>query len=154
MSTTPERTKILVPIDFSQTARLALDWALEYAQKTPSELHVVHVIEVAARDLIPGQEKNVEQEMAKARTAVSRELEKWAPDAEARARIGTVVNHIAFGHAASEILLVAERVGATLIVIGTHGRTGIARFLVGSVAEKVVRHADCPVVCVKPTKTG
>jgi nucleotide-binding universal stress UspA family protein len=52
-------------------------------------------------------------------------------------------------HPAAEILRVAKRIGADLIVLGTHGRTGLSRLLMGSVAEQVVRRAGCPVVTVK-----
>jgi nucleotide-binding universal stress UspA family protein len=56
---------------------------------------------------------------------------------------------VSFGHAASEIVAIAGQIDADLIVLTTHGHSGITRFLLGSTAEQVVRHAKCPVVSVR-----
>lgn len=69
-----------------------------------------------------------------------------------RSEIGKLFQHVARGNPAKEILAVAEKLGAELIVLGTHGRSGLSGWIIGSVAEKVVRHAHCPVVCVKPVR--
>ncbi|MEZ4390622.1 MAG: universal stress protein [Polyangiales bacterium] len=58
-------------------------------------------------------------------------------------------SRVVFGHPAATILEVATREGADMIVMGTHGRTGLARAMMGSVAEEIVRHADVPVVTVR-----
>jgi len=58
------------------------------------------------------------------------------------------------GEAAAEIVRVAKEKGADLIVLSSHGRTGLGRILFGSTAEAVVRHASCPVLVVKPAKAG
>ena len=75
-----------------------------------------------------------------------------AADAESRKSVGTMKRHVAVGRANHEIVGLANRLGSDLIVMGTHGRTGIRRAVIGSVAEYVVRHAPCTVVCVKPTE--
>jgi nucleotide-binding universal stress UspA family protein len=82
------------------------------------------------------------------------ELERMVPDVKERSKVGRLYRHVARGRPASEILAVADKIDAEMIVMGTHGRTGLAGLLIGSVAEKIVRHADCPVVCVKPGRAG
>jgi nucleotide-binding universal stress UspA family protein len=60
--------------------------------------------------------------------------------------------HVVTGYAAEEIFGVADKEGADMIIMGTHGRKGIDRILFGSVAEKVVKGAKCPVMTIRPTK--
>ncbi len=146
-----EKLKVLCPIDFSETSRRALAWAYDYATRAPCEIHLLHVVEDHLRDLLPedGRER-FENELFLAVKTAEAELERMVPDKNERDIIGPIHHHVARGRPASEILGVANKIGAELIVMGTHGRSGLSHFLIGSVAEKVVRHARCPVVCVKP----
>jgi nucleotide-binding universal stress UspA family protein len=147
-----DRLTLLVPVDFSETSRRALAWAFDYAARAPCDVHLLHVIEDHFFDLLEGREiQGVAAELARISADAAAELERMVPDAEERERIGRIQRHVARGHAAPEILRLAEKLGADLIVMGTHGRSGIAKLLVGSVAEKIVRRAACTVVCVKPT---
>lgn len=84
-----------------------------------------------------------------ARTARD-ELERAIPDTEARNAIPELHKALAWGKPADQIVHAARKLGADLIVMGTHGRTGWRRAALGSVAEAVVRHAPCTVTCVKP----
>lgn len=146
-----DRLKVLVPVDFSETSRRALAWAFDYATRAPCDVHILHVVEDHVSDLVTHHRR---EQIAAELDAISREakeeLERMAPETALRERIGRIHRHISRGRAAHEILRVANDLHAETIVIGTHGRSGLAGLLIGSVAEKVVRHAHCPVVCVKP----
>lgn len=134
---------VLVPIDFSEPGKQALRWAYDYAQLRPCELHLFHVIEEARYEAIHEEMRGIEAE-------AQRQLKEMAPDAAARDRIGKIVQHVGDGKPPQAIVALAEKLGAHLIVMGTHGRTGVRRAVLGSVAEHVVRHAPCTVVTVKP----
>jgi nucleotide-binding universal stress UspA family protein len=145
----PGRRVLVVPMDFSPTSRHALAWALEYAAAAPSEIHTLHVIDRRwTRSDLDADMTALRGELGDVHAAASAELAALFDD-DARARIGTLHEHIATGSPVDEILSLARQVGAALIVIGSHGLGAVERFLVGSVAEKVVRGATCPVVVVK-----
>jgi universal stress protein A len=151
----PEALKVLVPIDFSETSRRALAWAVDYALRAPCELHLIHVVEDHLSDILKGSAaERISNEMWVVTKQAEEELERMAPGVDERAQVGAVYRHITRGRPAVEILAFAERLGADMVVMGTHGRTGLAGLLVGSVAEKIVRHAGCPVVCVKPLRAA
>jgi len=80
---------------------------------------------------------------------IARSLAEWRGEAE-RAGAPRVSTHTAMGTPYAEILRFAEKQECDLLVMGTHGRTALARVFIGSVAEKVVRHATCPVLTVRP----
>jgi nucleotide-binding universal stress UspA family protein len=151
MTTTNEKLLVLVPVDFSETSRRALAWAFDYATRAPCELHLLHVIDDqwfdVLRERLPDR---ASQEIWAVDKEVKEELERMVPSAESREEIGRIYHHVSRGRPAAEILRIAEKLEAEMIVMGTHGRSGLAHLLIGSVAEKIVRHANCPVVCVKP----
>jgi nucleotide-binding universal stress UspA family protein len=136
-------TKILLATDGSEEATLAASTAAELAKGTDSELHVVHVGSfvptfLAATEAEPGQS--------------AREARKTLDDevGSIQAADGTVVQaHLRFGGAPEEVVVLAEDLGAGLIVVGSRGRGGIRRALMGSVSERVVRHAHCPVMIIR-----
>jgi nucleotide-binding universal stress UspA family protein len=136
---------ILVPMDFSEHSRAALRYARELAATYEARLEVVHVIEeevmpvVYGLDAVAPPTEQVHKQAAQAlRTLITEE-------------IGTeqVATTVTIGHPAAEVLTYATAHEVDLIVIATHGRTGLKHFLMGSVAEKVVRMAPCPVFTVK-----
>jgi len=142
MDTEAQQT-ILVATDFSAGSDLALDRAIELAKNTGARLAIVHAIEPA-----------LDFPMAATYTEVgggfyaSVDLALAARAAKA-AKAGVVcTTKILEGTVATEIAAWAREIGATMIVQGTHGRTGLAHVLLGSVAEKVVRQATCPVLTV------
>jgi nucleotide-binding universal stress UspA family protein len=143
--------QILVPTDFSEPSRAALDYAAEFARPFDASVDVLHVWEAPifippAGILAAGVVGMTELEIFRksAEDAVSRFV------AEARAR-GVVVraSFAELGPPAHTITEFARQREYDLIVIGTHGRTGLAHVWIGSVAERVVRHAGCPVLAVR-----
>lgn len=115
----------MVATDFSPASEPALRVALEYARRLGARLHIVHVRWPGAD---PGPDERLEALGLSAGVPVATAVLAGAP--------------------ASQIVDYARRHRATLVVIGTHGRTGISRALIGSVAERVVRTAPCPVLVV------
>jgi nucleotide-binding universal stress UspA family protein len=140
---------ILVPTDFSPFSCEAFAWASLLAEKFVSKIVVLHVLgETAAEAMIsvPGNpwESVLEREDKQMVESFSACL---AADIDNSIDIETTV---AVGPAHSKIVEVAGERDASMIVMATHGRTGLPHVLMGSVAEKVVRLAPCPVLSVKP----
>jgi nucleotide-binding universal stress UspA family protein len=153
--------KLLVPYDFSPCAERALATAVELAQLHGSELALVHVSELPANlslDALvtPGDAPGPLRVDEYVTRGARQRLETIAKPLK---RAGLALNTLAvIGDVAEQILTVAEAVSADALVIGTHGRKGLPHFLLGSVAEKVIRGASVPVVCVRtpgrePTRT-
>ena len=142
---------ILVPTDFSECAGHALAPAASLARLMKARLICLHVVEpvVPTVGFTPVVEPLPVADISeRLEDSATRELPKFARHEEC---IGLDVEDvIAHGEAASEIVRVAKERGVDLIVISSHGRTGLGRILFGSTAESVVRHAPCPVLVVKP----
>ena len=142
-------SKILVPIDFSDYTDEILHAAVQLAQKFGSTLHLLHVIPnmdyftpyesfLPAESLINAQ-RDIEREVDKDMDAITK-------------KIGDVpvVRAVRAGVAFAEIVDYVRKEGIDLVVMGTHGRGGIEHILLGSVAEKVIRRAPCPVMTIRP----
>jgi universal stress protein A len=144
--------RILVPVDFSAGAALALDYAVEFAAAAGASLHLLHVAEIstAADGLASADFPAVERRLCE---TAERELARLVRERVAGRAPATVEVRPGwpFGgkrpHA--EIVEAARKLDADLIVIGTHGRTGFDHLIIGSTAERVVRHAQCPVLTVR-----
>ncbi|MCA1593512.1 MAG: universal stress protein [Acidobacteria bacterium] len=144
---------ILLPTDFSECAGHAVPFAADLARLLGARIICLHAVEpiapavgltAVAEPLPTADIGGLLEESAE------RELPKIAERKEcAGLDVEDVVTH---GEAASEIVRVARERGADLIVVSSHGRTGLGRILFGSTAESVVRHAHCPVLVVKPTE--
>ena len=141
--------RILVPTDFSDNSRAALDHAVGLAEKFGSELVLLHVVQDLALILpdavmpTPVVNPDLGQLVDSAKTGLAnliaaRDLARLNPRSEVR-----------IGVPAAEIDDAAKELGADLICVSTHGRTGLAHFLLGSVAERIVRHSPCPVLIVR-----
>jgi nucleotide-binding universal stress UspA family protein len=134
---------ILAAIDYSETSLLVVQQAVEIARpKGAGELHFLHVSLSSPQNDEQGRE---------ARQA---ELQEWL-DARLQGADGVpdtvrVFAHAASGDPASVILEMASDLLADMVVVGTHGRTGMERLLMGSVAQSVVRKCGCPVLVVRP----
>ena len=152
MSALEDRLVVLVAIDYSATSGRAMAWAIDYAQRAPCELHLVHVLDRSLHvgDLSPNS-RDMQAEIDGITVAARNELAAMVRSDEAASSIGPIKRHVAIGRPSHEIVALASRLQCDLVVVGTHGRTGIRRAVIGSVAEYVVRHAPCTVVCVKPT---
>jgi len=139
-------TKILLATDGSREAELAGQTAADLAQKTDSELHVVHVL---ASPLATHDPSSFEPEVwARLEQREQTTLEDVVGKIEAYG--GKVDDsHHAIGRPEAEIVALAEEIGAGLIVMGARGIGGIRRALTGSVSDSVFRHAHCPVLVVR-----
>src|SRR5512135_2136276 len=137
----PIRT-ILHPTDFSDRSEAALHVAHCLAREHGARLVLLHV---APEEVVGGGLPVVPVDPRFYRDSLN-EVRSRAEGPDLKFPVATLLRH---GDAAEEILDEAERLGCDLIVMGTHGRTGFARFLMGSVAEAVLRKAPCPVLTVK-----
>jgi nucleotide-binding universal stress UspA family protein len=146
---------VLVPIDFSPSARAALEYGTFLAGTFGADLEVLHVWEPPGYvgpdtlALLPVAKDHPGWEQT--RTDVTREVQHFLGKSQARPRQLTV--RVEAGEPSDVILQTAKADGVDLIVMGTHGRTGLSRLLVGSVAEAVLRRSACPVLTVRvPTR--
>jgi len=148
--------RILVPIDFSDHSLFALSYADAFAKEFKAELVLAHVVErtpyeiYAAQGVLPDvpmyplvNNQLVDPEYLKAET--KKQLDKLA----AEKRGGPSSVEVRDGHPVEELLKVAEDHKCDLIVICTHGRTGISHLVMGSVAEKIVRLSPIPVLSIR-----
>ena len=131
--------RILLATDFSPGSQRARAYAGMLARRLGAELLVAHVSEPLA--IVPGSDLAAE-ELAQTEREIDHVVAELARE-QVAAR-GVVVP----GEPAGEIVALAERERADLIVLGTHGRSGLAHVLLGSVAESVLRRAHCPVLAV------
>ena len=140
---------ILVPIDFSEASRKAMAYADSFGKQFNSELLLFHaapiiypVIAAAAPIYsVPEYDETLVLEEA------TKQLSKWQHDLSPNLSSKVMARQGASAYA--QIVSFASEQNVDLIVIGTHGRSGAARWLIGSTAEKVVRHAPCPVLVVR-----
>lgn len=138
--------KILVPIDFTETSDKALDFAIELAQKFNAPITVMHAYEIPVIGFPDGALVATVDVATRIQEAAKKGLDAAVT---ARANRGVQLESVLRdGVAWEEIRAVAEESGADLIVIGTHGRRGIARALLGSVAENVIRTVKTPVMVI------
>lgn len=138
--------KILVPIDFSACSKKALLYAIPFAKQFEAKIVFLHVIPMHFHYSADGFEtESISTEEAQA--DVARKM--WALAKEnVPAGISTQIE-IRYGVEAAEIVNEAKKVEADIVILSTHGRTGRAHSLAGSVAEDVVRLAPCPVLVVR-----
>lgn len=134
--------KILVPVDFSECTKEALLYAVPFAKQFDAEVTLLHVVEPS---YLPPPEiggpatmetvEDAGQELERLRDQLAREV-------RCKAELRT-------GGAEYEIIAAAKELGSDLIIVSTHGRTGLAHLLMGSTAERVLRHAGCPLLVVR-----
>jgi nucleotide-binding universal stress UspA family protein len=136
------RHRVVVPVDFSDESFAAVDEALRLVEDA-SHLHIIHVLQpLAPADPALMWNARIEES---SRTRVREYLKTRLQDAKYAGHHVTVAE----GSPAEEIADFAERLGADLIVLPSHGRKGLRRLLIGSVAERVVRLAHCPVLVLR-----
>jgi nucleotide-binding universal stress UspA family protein len=138
-------SRILCPIDTREDSFAALDFAARLAGQNGAELYLLNVCSTVT---IPLGGPVTDRVLAE--QAAQRELNKMAVD-----RLGQIEYHalVTTGDAAATVTSVQSALAADLIVMGTHGRRGVPRFFLGSVAERVVREAGCPVLTIRPDNT-
>lgn len=147
--------KILVPLDGSEVAEAALpnieDLALKMAPKTEIEVTLLQVVSTITynvlTDDVRAQIPYTESEMAQIKHKALDYLEKVA--AGMRGKGIKVQTMVSAGHAAEEIIKAAYETGANLIAMSTHGRSGLKRWALGSIADKVLHESDIPTLIVR-----
>ena len=132
---------ILVPTDFSDASRQALHRAADVAQSCSAKLTVIYADRFTPPDEIDGE--NLEQSKAAANARLQEEIHNEVPPDV------PVDSFVVVDTPVSAILNVARERGVDWIVMGTHGRSGVSRLLLGSVTEQVLRRADRPVLTVR-----
>lgn len=145
-----EIKRICVPTDFSPPANHALAYGCALAEHFGAELHVIHVIEDLGPVLASAEGMDsvtLADIMASAERSAQRQLDD-TPPAECGQKV-SVVRKLCHGVPYHEITRYAKANDIDVIVMGTHGRTGLKHFLTGSVAERVVRSGPCPVLTVR-----
>lgn len=138
---------ILVPVDFSPGAEHALDYACTLAGKLDATIHLVNAIGAGLPELNAAL---TDQMIETLRTSAMAQLEQLAAARKPTVRFGKLI--VQPGEARDAILDTVATVRPDLIVIGSHGRRGVSRLVLGSVAEDVVRRAPCPVLVVRAAK--
>ena len=143
----PLPKKILVPTDFTETSDAALDYAVALAGLTGGSVTLLHVYEIPTTGFFPDRAMMASGDVArKIRTSSADALaSRVSKRKSSGVPMRTVLHH---GDACEEINIVAADVDADLVVIGTHARRGLARALLGSVAENVIRTATRPVLTI------
>jgi nucleotide-binding universal stress UspA family protein len=144
-----ERGPVMLATDLSPASRPAFRAALDWARRSHAVLDVVHVYVPPSPFGVPGGPgmPSWEELETRARTGARKRL---AALSAAAARAGVRARaHLADGAPEREVARLARRRRAELVVIGTHGRTGLSRAFMGSVAERIVRSAACPVLTVR-----
>lgn len=139
---------VLCPIDFSEPANEALDYAVQLAKANGASVHLLSVVEpLVFNDIIPpnyaemveGIRKDKENQLS----VIAQDLQLNAPQLKITTELITQFD------AADAILESAKNISADLIVMGSHGRRGLNRVLMGSVTESVMRECNCPVLVLK-----
>lgn len=141
--------RILVATDFSEPSAVALDYGREFARTFAARLHVLHVAESVVS--MPGLEfygTSVTELQANLEAAARRQIDALLTE-EDRLQLGAEAVVRPVSNIAGAIVEYAGQADIDLIVMGTHGRGGLSHFLMGSVAERVVRMAPCPVLTVR-----
>jgi nucleotide-binding universal stress UspA family protein len=143
--------RILVPVDFSEDAREAVDHAIEFAQSFGSEIHLLHSYQINPGGLMPYGPSLPVDFYDGLRAGAGEELAK-VRDRVVEAGL-TCEMHLSQDIPSSAIVSAAKELSADLIVMGTRGLSGLKHVLLGSVAERTVRFAPCPVLTVGPRGT-
>lgn len=146
---------VVVAVDLFKGSNLVMSRAMAHASAVKGEVHLLSITEPNIANVKPpedldaadltGQDKTRLQQFVESRTA---DFKKKNPGAF----VPTITSHVDTGDAAVKIVEMSAKLNADIVVLGTHGRTGLKRLLIGSVAEKVVRLAGCPVLVVREKK--
>jgi len=137
--------RILVPTDFSEASLSGLRYAVRLARPFGASIHLVYVLE---RPTVAVGAQNAPLVLPEAKLArIGRVRLASLGDGEINNTLPLKL-HVCFGHPAAKIVTLARQLSADLVVMATHGRTGMPRVLLGSTTDQVVRRADCPVLVV------
>jgi nucleotide-binding universal stress UspA family protein len=141
--------RILCPVDFSDTSNHAVEYAANLAVPLGAEMHLLHVYQLPMYTMPDGAllagPETAQRVMETGQDSLNRLADKVSGGI-------TVNTHLTEGVPHAEVNRLAKELGADLVVMGTHGRTGIGHLLLGSVAERVVRTSPIPVLTVRHPK--
>lgn len=141
------KSVIVIPTDFSELSLAALPWARRLADSMQAEVHCVYVVEephiYATLDMGPVPIPSVDE--------LSRGAEKRMANFASKQlkALGQVTTKVLVGRPAEEVVNYAKDKGAALIIMTTHGYSGVKHVLLGSTTEEVLRHASCPVLSIR-----
>jgi len=140
--------KIAVAVDFSDTSLNALKMAFDFAKQVNAILDIVHCAPISAMALpedgqVKVNQKVLDRELSKARSKLDSLIGRYTDN------VDRFEHHVIWGEPTLELNKYVSVNHLDMIIIGTHGRSGIEHLLMGSVAESVLRHADVPVICVR-----
>lgn len=140
--------QLLVAVDFSDPSVRALQVARDIGLRLNAKLHIVHFVPMRIMDM--GMEGGVDfieevhqQDLEESRLKLDKFVKQHTTADD------EVEHHTRSGEPAAEVNALADELGAEMIVMGTHGRSGLKHLLLGSVAESILRSADIPVLCVR-----
>jgi nucleotide-binding universal stress UspA family protein len=143
--------RVLAPVDFSECSKRAQEYACALVDQFQAQLHLLHVLHDLAPLMLDGGTMYAlpanyfdEQKQSAEQALTALPSEEWS-------RGKSVIRELRMGNPFVEIVRYAQERDIDIIVIGTHGRSAISHLLLGSVAEKVVRSAPCPVLIVHPS---
>ncbi len=140
----PKFSKILCPIDFEQHCMEALDIACELAQERNATIHLLHVARIPSEDMdvpVPFEADPRWERVARGK------LERIAHD-RLEGKVAYQI-HVISGIPDADVARIAKELDVDLVVMATHGRKGLSHFILGSVAEHVMREAHCPVLTMR-----
>lgn len=139
--------RILVPFDFSEFSENAFAWALTIAEQWRSHIFLLHVVPALNYSpLLMGGAFNLAELEANLQTDAEAKAKEFV--ANKGLKTAQIDTQVVIGEPFHDICQIADKEKVDLIVMGSHGRTGLSHVLLGSVAERVVRHAPCPVLVV------
>lgn len=146
----PSSKTYLVPVDFSQTSEAALNYAIGMARRKGGKLLLLHVISDSSvmMSAYGGGSAEIMLELQRSmEESAGKEMRRLV--ARKRLRPGQYRSVVSRGSPAQIIVREAKKARAQMIIMGSHGRTGLQRLMIGSVAEQALRYAQCPVLIVK-----
>ena len=147
-----EIKNVLMPTDFSPTSKRALEYAHALAARFGASLHLLHVLAYPMSGAATPDAYWVE--LTDLRKRVREDVDRDIAALAASLGGVKVTTHVLDGNPAQKIVAAAKDLGCDLIVMGTHGHSGFAHLFLGSVAERVVRSAACPVLTVSAAGAG
>lgn len=141
---------IIVPTDFSKLSYSAFEYARDLAEMMEATIHLIHVLEKNPPFMSKIDIDTPEKELMKSiKEKTQRQLKEIADEIKEESPI-KIIEILRQGVDYEEIIKYSKEVDGDMIVIATHGRTGIFHTLLGSVAEKVIRYSKCPVLVISP----
>lgn len=138
---------VVVPTDFSETAEVAINHAINFAKPYNAELHLVHVLEAYTANVNIPEFKVVDAAIVGLFETVEEKLRNYGDRIAADSGL-KVITHAATGSIKAKVINYARKVGASLIVTGTHGASGAREFFMGSNSYRIVSESPCPVISV------